>query len=29
DRVLAFEDGRVVLDGKPSEVLPKYREMMA
>ncbi|WP_297002091.1 MULTISPECIES: energy-coupling factor ABC transporter ATP-binding protein [unclassified Thalassospira] len=29
DRVLAFEDGKVVLDGTPSEVLPKYREMMA
>ena len=29
DRVLAFEDGRVVLDGPPSEALPKYREMMA
>jgi len=29
DRVLAFDGGKVVLDGRPSEVLPKYREMMA
>ena len=29
DRILAFEDGKVVLDGEPSDVLPKYREMMA
>lgn len=29
DRVLAFENGKVVLDGTPADVLPKYREMMA
>ena len=29
DRVLVFEGGKVVLDGKPGDVIPRYREMMA
>lgn len=29
DRVLVFEGGKVVLDGKPDDVIPRYREMMA
>lgn len=28
DRVLAFEAGRIVLDGAPETVLPRYLEMM-
>ncbi len=29
DRVLAFDQGKLVLDGKPADVIAKYREMMA
>lgn len=29
DRVLVFEGGKVVLDGKPGDVIAQYREMMA
>ncbi|MFV1852103.1 MAG: energy-coupling factor ABC transporter ATP-binding protein [Thalassospira sp.] len=29
DRVLVFEGGKIVLDGKPGDVIPRYREMMA
>lgn len=29
DRMIAFEAGRVVLDGTPREIIPRYEEMMA
>ncbi|WP_430474030.1 energy-coupling factor ABC transporter ATP-binding protein [Thalassospira lucentensis] len=29
DRVLVFDQGKLVLDGKPADVIAKYREMMA
>ncbi len=29
DRMIAFEQGRIALDGAPAEVVPKYLEMMA